>query len=262
MTQSLFATYEYDAWGKLISVKDASGNTITSDSNFAILNSIRYRGYYYDTESGLYYLQSRYYDPTTGRFVNADDVYYMGNNGNLLDFNLFMYCCNNPTNHSDNNGHASYKSWYKPMGSMYIIYTEIRFWWTKITVKYLICNNFIKFPFDNGNDYFGILCRGGATVLAEAIYKIAKHINKNLLSGRTIGGIDVELRLHYIAYALGIEYRRAHIADIGGMYKRMIGYDDDAWWFESSNPVKIVQRMNLCPLWGLSSTISSIVGYL
>ena len=76
-TGTLFATYDYDVWGKLISVKDASGNTITSDSNFAILNSIRYRGYYY-TESGLYYLQSRYYDPEIGRFINADDVGYLG----------------------------------------------------------------------------------------------------------------------------------------------------------------------------------------
>ena len=103
MTQSLFATYDYDAWGKLISVKDASGNTITSDSNFAILNSIRYRGYYYDTESGLYYLQSRYYDPTTGRFVNADDLI----NDSIVSsgLNTFTYCNNNSINAFDNNGH-------------------------------------------------------------------------------------------------------------------------------------------------------------
>ena len=98
-TGTLFATYDYDAWGKLISVKDASGNTITSDSNFAILNSIRYRGYYYDTESGLYYLQSRYYDPTTGRFVNADSFEYLGANGDVMEYNLFTYC-----NSSDSNG--------------------------------------------------------------------------------------------------------------------------------------------------------------
>ena len=103
-TGTLFATYDYDAWGKLISVKDASGNTITSDSNFAILNSIRYRGYYYDTESGLYYLQSRYYDPTTGRFVNADDVGYLGKNEDVIEYNLFMYCNNNLCNCSDANG--------------------------------------------------------------------------------------------------------------------------------------------------------------
>ena len=80
----------------MISVKDASGNTITSDSNFAILNSIRYRGYYYDTESELYYLQSRYYDPTTGRFVNADSFEYLGASDSIKNYNLFSYCDNNP----------------------------------------------------------------------------------------------------------------------------------------------------------------------
>ena len=102
-TGTLFATYDYDAWGKLISVKDASGNTITSDSNFAILNSIRYRGYYYDTESGLYYLQSRYYDPTTGKFVNADSIAYTTTD-NFVGLNLFAYADNNCVNRADYNG--------------------------------------------------------------------------------------------------------------------------------------------------------------
>ena len=95
-TGSLFATYDYDAWGKVISIKDAGGNNITSDSNFAIINPIRYRGYYYDNESGLYYLQSRYYDPTTGRFLNTDSVEYLGASDSIKNYNLFSYCDNNP----------------------------------------------------------------------------------------------------------------------------------------------------------------------
>ena len=55
-----------------------NGADIINTVNFAIVNPFRYRGYYYDTESGLYYLQSRYYDPTTGRFVNADSFEYLG----------------------------------------------------------------------------------------------------------------------------------------------------------------------------------------
>ena len=99
-TGGIFARYEYDAWGKLLSVKNGYGNIITGPANFALINPIRYRGYYYDTESGLYYLQSRYYDPTTGRFVNADDVGYLGASEN----NLFSYCTNNPINMVDYNG--------------------------------------------------------------------------------------------------------------------------------------------------------------
>ena len=59
-------TYTYDAWGKLL---DTSG---TLASTLGALNPLRYRGYVYDTETGLYYLQSRYYDPEVGRFINAD----------------------------------------------------------------------------------------------------------------------------------------------------------------------------------------------
>ena len=56
---------------------------------------MRYRGYYYDTETGFCYLQSRYYDPETGRFLNADDVDYIGYSGKQLSYNIFAYCENN-----------------------------------------------------------------------------------------------------------------------------------------------------------------------
>ena len=70
----VLARYTYDSWGNTISIKDGNGEEITDPTNIALLNPIRYRGYYYDSETGLYYLQSRYYDPTTCRFVNADDL--------------------------------------------------------------------------------------------------------------------------------------------------------------------------------------------
>ena len=59
-------TYTYDTWGKLLSKTDGSGNGLVEKNPF------RYRGYYYDAEVGLYWLQSRYYDSETRRFVNAD----------------------------------------------------------------------------------------------------------------------------------------------------------------------------------------------
>ena len=65
-------------------------------------NPIRYRGYYYDTESGLYYLNSRYYDPVTGRFINADG--YVSTGQNVTDFNMFAYCKNNPIAYADATG--------------------------------------------------------------------------------------------------------------------------------------------------------------
>ncbi|MDO5124663.1 MAG: RHS repeat-associated core domain-containing protein, partial [Eubacteriales bacterium] len=100
---SVAAIYTYDAYGKLLSVKTSAGIDITSETAIANLNPLRYRGYVYDNETGFYYLQSRYYDPTTCRFVNADDVSYIGMNG-FNSYNLFAYCVNNPIMELDSTG--------------------------------------------------------------------------------------------------------------------------------------------------------------
>ena len=86
------ATYTYDPYGKVL----------TATGALAEKNPLRYRGYYYDSESGLYYLQSRYYDPTTRRFVNADS--YAGTGQGLLGYSMFAYCLNNPCNYKDSQG--------------------------------------------------------------------------------------------------------------------------------------------------------------
>ncbi|MBR6825319.1 MAG: RHS repeat-associated core domain-containing protein [Oscillospiraceae bacterium] len=67
----------------------------------AELNPLRYRGYYYDTETRFYYLQSRYYDPANHRFINADSQI---NLDGFIDYNMFAYCCNNPVASSDHDG--------------------------------------------------------------------------------------------------------------------------------------------------------------
>jgi len=96
------ASYTYDAWGRVLSVKDKNGNEITDPNHIANVNPIRYRGYYYDRETGLYYLQTRYYDPETGRFINADGLVDTGTG--VLGHNMFAYCDNNPVMLSDPSG--------------------------------------------------------------------------------------------------------------------------------------------------------------
>ncbi len=91
--------YVYDAWGNIQST--------TGDATLGNLNPFRYRGYVYDNESGLYYLQSRYYDPVTGRFLNADDATYIGATGTALSTNVFAYCENNPITYNDKYGYFS-----------------------------------------------------------------------------------------------------------------------------------------------------------
>lgn len=68
----------------------------------------RYRGYYYDSETGLYYLNNRYYDSETGRFLNTDTVDVLGVTKTNQSYNLFSYCENNPINHKDQNGMLNY----------------------------------------------------------------------------------------------------------------------------------------------------------
>ena len=91
-------SYTYDTWGRLLDVKDDSSESL------AELNPFRYRGYYYDAEAGLYYVSSRYYDPETRRFVNADDVDVLKVQDDLHDKNLYAYCDNNPVIRVDEDG--------------------------------------------------------------------------------------------------------------------------------------------------------------
>ena len=98
----LAASYDYDAWGNC-TVYDSSAKVLTDPTSIANLNPLRYRGYYYDAETGFYYLQSRYYDPAICRFINADTFATTDANG-FLSANMFAYCENNPVGNSDSEG--------------------------------------------------------------------------------------------------------------------------------------------------------------
>ena len=96
-------TYTYDAWG-ICNIALTSGTSSLERSIAVTYNPFRYRGYYYDTETGLYYLQSRYYNPEWGRFINADEIAYLGLNDQLKGYNLYSYCANNPISYFDTTG--------------------------------------------------------------------------------------------------------------------------------------------------------------
>ena len=93
-------SYSYDAWGNPLSTSGSMAATLGEQ------NPLRYRGYVYDTETGFYYISSRYYDPEIGRFLNADDPEIIdGGNDHILENNLFAYCFNNPVNMTDDTGY-------------------------------------------------------------------------------------------------------------------------------------------------------------
>lgn len=93
--------YSYDAWGNILDVAGTLASTLGQDNPF------RYKGYYYDKETGLYATATRYYDPEIGRFINADtEEIFFEDQDSLLQYNLFAYCFNNPTNMVDHTGES------------------------------------------------------------------------------------------------------------------------------------------------------------
>ena len=98
----LMRLYRYDPWGT-VTTYTASGSVDNSTTSIGAINPLRYRSYYYDVETGFYYLQTRYYDPQIGRFINAD-TYSSTDSQDFLAFNMFSYCGNNPVNQNDEDG--------------------------------------------------------------------------------------------------------------------------------------------------------------
>lgn len=118
--------YTYDSWGKLISITGSLADTI------GVSNPLRYRGYVYDTDTELYYLQSRYYDPETGRFINADSLLVAGNY--LQGTNMYAYCYKNPVMYVDPTGYNS-EDLYKFLASFAMLcgLANVGFvWWEPI----------------------------------------------------------------------------------------------------------------------------------
>ena len=117
-TTTIVTKYTYDAWGACTIIEDTSGCGIST------INPYRYRSYYFDPEIGLYYLQSRYYNPVVGRFLNADESRFLGIDGGVLGYNLFSYCLNNIVMNKDPSGR-------------WIVYSEIkRLLYTYIVLRF------------------------------------------------------------------------------------------------------------------------------
>ena len=116
---NLQVSYTYDAYGNRTAKLNSGFSKPTDIMLYMwqmyvnIFNPFGYRGYCYDANTGLYYLQSRYYDPNTGRFINADSTDYLNVSGTVLGCNLFIYCENDPVNNVDPTGNKkiTFKTW-------------------------------------------------------------------------------------------------------------------------------------------------------
>lgn len=95
--------YEYNAWGNIL---NESGTGTIQSMNLQSYNHLKYRGYFHDTETGFYYLENRYYDPVLGRFISPDNLSHLGESGDIVSYNLYTYCGNNPISRRDAGGNA------------------------------------------------------------------------------------------------------------------------------------------------------------
>ena len=113
-------TYTYDAWGNILSTGGSMVSTLGA------YNPFRYRGYVYDQEIGLYYLQSRYYNPHLCRFISADA--YASTGQGVLGHNMFAYCSNNPVNRIDPDGYFWQDVWSAIVDAAYWLYYNATKW--------------------------------------------------------------------------------------------------------------------------------------
>ena len=191
---------------------DANGTEITDTTHIGHLNPIRYRGYYYDKELGLYYLKSRYYDPTVGRFITQDDVDYADYEA-IGGLNLYAYCNNNPVMHSDPTGHLGIVA---ILGIIAIVGAIV----ATANDIYQIASENVYVDMDKTNS---------TNVHIENSYKIItpwmrfayafylNHFNpstKDIIQGSTVG-VQFEWALHNYAAWLGIGGDSAKHLDVG-----------------------------------------------
>lgn len=180
---SIVGNYEYDAWGKVL----------TADTDLAKQNPIRYRGYYYDNETGYYYLQSRYYDSNICRFINSDiaEISHMAKEFSV-GTNLFAYCNNTPVNNSDPNGKISYKLLQGIFGGVLGAITQylsdlisVKFFrgsWSRVSTYLIAIVSGIWDAVTNKGFFKSLVIAVGKNIINQIINKIVKKVEFSVLS--------------------------------------------------------------------------------
>ncbi len=226
----------YDPWGKVAYMTDEEADEyeLQVAQEIAAINNIAYRGYFYDSETGLYYLQSRYYDPEVGRFINADDTAFIGYDDTSLSVNAFVYCRNDPMNFVDFFGKEPipYNSICPFRDSKYgvsfssLIYKSVPDKTSKkYTIDIYITGRLITATYDLKYDLITISNEQSnisrvfekrcTKTLAYILLEFAYRIDSGALKGRTEAGIAFELICHYVWYKKKIRLKSSKECDCG-----------------------------------------------
>lgn len=210
---NLQCRYVYDAWGnhKIYNAGDVEITT-AEETHIGNINPLRYRGYYWDSEFNLYYLQSRYYDANLGRFINADDISYLDPES-VIGFNLYAYCGDNPVMYTD------------PDGTSFLLVAGIVLGLAALAAT---IQDIVQIANGNITSTVTTTAQGGNVQIKNS-YKIItpwmqwgysvylNHFNSNtkdVIKGSSFG-VQYEWMLHNAAYYLGIEQERTRDVDIG-----------------------------------------------
>ena len=190
--------YEYDAWGNH-KVLNGNGVEITDSTHIGNKNVLRYRGYIYDAVSGLYYLNARFYDPETGRFISMDDISY-ADVSTYNGLNLYAYCRNNPISYIDLTGEKPV-SW-SDIGVMFeylaVMSSSVMAGIATNAGRQDICNTISKVAPSIGKAASLV---GGVMIATEAVQSIATDRNKGVSIGRALSdaAVDVGISICEIA---------------------------------------------------------------
>ena len=181
MDGNLKVKYIYDAWGNCTVDSDQ-----TTDMNLAKVNPIRYRGYYFDVDTGLYYLNARYYSPQFCRFISPDDTAYL--DGETVDgLNLYAYCYNDPVNYADPSGHMPewLKNTFKVIGAIGIV--------VGMTALTVVTAGAVAYLLGASTAMLGAVI-AGATIggLVAGGLEIGTQIYSNGIDGMNLGSIAIE----------------------------------------------------------------------
>ena len=228
---NIICTYAYDGYGNHI-VLDENGKEDTSLTSIGHLNPFRYRGYYFDEESGLYYLNSRYYDPETGRFISPDILTILDETkGQINGLNLYMYCNDNPIMYTDDSG--CLPEWLK---------------WVSIGAAILGAALVV-------GAITVLTCGIGTTVLAGTVVGAGVHsaaigaligAGVGTVAGGIIGGAVSNWSLEGIATGIGIGLGVGALvgAIIGGVYGTMSAKVHSVYISKSNGTINYVGRTN------------------
>ena len=211
------ASYSYDAWG------NCTINSTTTNYSVAHANPIRYRGYYYDEDTKLYYLNSRYYSPEFRRFISPDDTAYLDPetpNG----LNLYCYCNNDPVNYSDGSGHNPEWNW----------------------------ETFFK-----GLTLVGVAI--SAIVVSVSTFGLATPLAMTIVASVTLGaGILTGINGFATMIESGTDYN--FVRD--GVFNEVLGLSDTAYnWYAGITAGVAIIGTSICTIWNITNPIKGFTDH-